>query len=241
MARDDIYQQAQSEVARFRFDDEVAEVFSDMIERSVPGYVSTLKHIGTLASAYVHEHSNCYDLGCSLGASTLAMAQNVPHDNVQIIGIDNAEAMLKRCDLILDKHASNCPITLRCENIQDSEIERASMVVMNFTLQFIPLNDRQSLIQRIYDGMLDGGILVISEKFKLDDHDANNFMIDMHHAFKRANGYSDLEISQKRNAIEDVLIPETIETHRQRLTETGFQHVEQWFQCFNFMSMVARK
>ena len=241
MERDSLYQHKQAQPGNFSFDDEVASVFNDMIQRSVPGYATTLKQIGTLAAAYVPDNSNCYDLGCSLGASSLAMAQHIKSDACQVIAVDNAQPMLDRCAQLLEQESLQTPILLRCEDILNTFIEQAAMVVMNFTLQFIALDKRQALIQRIYDGMRPGGICVISEKIKLADDTANDFMIDMHHAFKRANGYSDLEISQKRNAIEDVLIPETIECHRQRLKTVGFQHVEQWFQCFNFVSLVAQK
>ncbi len=241
MARDDIYQDERSTVGKFTFDEQVADVFGDMINRSVPGYAATLKQIGTLAAHYVQDESACYDLGCSLGASTLAMAQHIRASNCEIIAVDNAEAMLDRCRQQLAEYELSVPIDLVCADIRDISISRASMVVMNFTLQFIPVDERDALIKTIYQGMIPGGILVISEKFKLDDADADAFMIDMHHAFKKENGYSDLEISQKRSAIEDVLIPETIDTHHGRLREAGFAHVEQWFQCFNFMSMVARK
>jgi tRNA (cmo5U34)-methyltransferase len=228
-------------VGRFAFDESVADVFGDMINRSVPGYAATLKQIGTLAAHYVQDDSLCYDLGCSLGAATLSMAQHITASGVQIISVDNAVAMLDRCREQLAVHELRVPIELICADICDLHIERASMVVLNFTLQFIPLDRRQRLIRNIYKGMISGGILVISEKFKLEDPAADAFMIEMHHAFKKDNGYSDLEISQKRSAIEDVLIPETVDVHQQRLRAAGFEQVEQWFQCFNFMSMVARK
>ena len=120
-------------------------------------------------------------------------------------------------------------------------IEQASVVVMNFTLQFIPPVQRQQLIQRIYDGLLPGGILILSEKLAFEDPRSDQFHIDSHHDFKRANGYSDLEISQKRTAIEQVLIPETLAAHKARLLAAGFNDVVVWYQCFNFVSMLAIK
>lgn len=241
MPQDDLYADKQDAIEKFTFDEHVAAVFGDMINRSVPGYAATLKQIGTLAAHFVQDDSQCYDLGCSLGAATLAMAQHVTASGVQVIGVDNAPAMLDRCREQLAAHELSVPVELICADICELQIERASMVVLNFTLQFVPVQQRQAFIENIFSGMISGGVLVISEKFKLADEAADEFMIDMHHAFKKDNGYSDLEISQKRSAIEDVLIPETINAHRQRLSAAGFHDVEQWFQCFNFMSMVARK
>lgn len=120
-------------------------------------------------------------------------------------------------------------------------IENASVVVLNFTLQFIPVEERLALLQRIYQGLKPGGALILSEKLAFEDETQDRFHIESHHDFKRSNGYSDLEISQKRSALENVLIPETLAEHQQRLEQAGFEFVEKWFQCFNFVSMVAVK
>ena len=117
----------------------------------------------------------------------------------------------------------------------------ASVVVFNFTLQFIPPAQRDALLARIGSAMRPGGVLVLSEKIRFEDEHLQALNTDLHHAFKRANGYSDLEISQKRSALENVLVPETIATHQQRLRNAGFTSVDVWFQCFNFASLVAIK
>ena len=88
-------------------------------------------------------------------------------------------------------------------------------------------------------GLVDQGVLILSEKIQFSDERSEQLFVDLHHDFKRGNGYSDLEISQKRDALEHVLIPETIEAHRERLLAAGFSRVETWFQCFNFVSLVA--
>jgi tRNA (cmo5U34)-methyltransferase len=114
-------------------------------------------------------------------------------------------------------------------------------VVLNFTLQFLPPGDRLPLLARIRDGLRAGGILILSEKIAGRDAAADGLLTEMHHAFKRANGYSELEISRKRSALEKVLVPETLDTHRQRLAAAGFARADLWFQCFNFVSLVARR
>jgi tRNA (cmo5U34)-methyltransferase len=133
------------------------------------------------------------------------------------------------------------PVDLRCADMRATEIEQASVVVLNFTLQFIPLADRQVFLQKIYQGLLPGGILILSEKLRFDDSRQEALQTDMHHAFKQAQGYSALEISQKRNALENVLLPETLAQHQQRLEAVGFSSTEVWFQYFNFASMIALK
>ena len=126
-------------------------------------------------------------------------------------------------------------------DIRDIEIENASVVVLNFTLQFLSPEDRYSLLEKIYAGLRPGGILILSEKYVFENQTAHELLIDLHHDFKRANGYSELEISQKRSAIENVMRPDSIESHKQRFEKIGFSSYEVWFQCFNFGSMFAIK
>ena len=226
----------------FVFDDKVASVFEDMINRSVPGYSTIIAMIGVLAERYCQEQSRIYDLGCSLGGATLAAVDKVSCQNFSTIAIDNSPAMIDRLQAKLDGLPQFAgKVDCRCEDLVDSQIENASVVVLNFTLQFIPLSQRAALLSKIYEGMKPGGILIVSEKISFPDEKLNQLFIEMYHSFKETMGYSKLEISQKRSALEKVLLPETLEVHRDRLKSTGFQSVDVWFQCFNFASMVAFK
>ena len=238
---DNIYALLRTKVPPFEFNEEVVSVFTDMIERSVPGYSLTLPLIGLIAQRYAQPNSNCYDLGCSLGASTLAMRHHIQQPNCHIIGIDNSPAMLAELQTILAKDGGNIPVHLQEADIRDVPIENASVVVLNFTLQFIDPEDRTILIKRIFDGLRPGGVIILSEKVIFANPDQDERFVTLHHDFKRANGYSDLEISQKRRAIENVLITETIEQDQQRLLSAGFSTSEIWFQAFNFISLLAIK
>ena len=229
------------EAGLFTFDENVARVFPDMIKRSVPGYTTIVAMTGLIAQRYASPGSRLYDLGCSLGASTLAMRQNLRSEDCRIVGVDNSAAMLERCRSIVDTDTHETPVDLICTNLEDVAIENASVVVLNFTLQFIPLGIRDEVIGRIYAGLRPGGIMVLSEKLTFEDPHLDQLNIDLHHEFKRANGYSELEIAQKRAAIENVLLPETLATHKQRIAEAGFSSCDVWFQCFNFASLVALK
>lgn len=212
-----------------------------MIKRSVPGYTTIIAMTGLMAGRYAQPDSNIYDLGCSLGASTLSMRQNIQHRDCQIIGVDNSLDMLERCKSVIDTDSHEVPVILNHDNLQNTVISNASVVVLNFTLQFIELEQRDTVIQNIYQGLRPGGIMVLSEKVTFEDPHLNTLNIDLHHEFKRANGYSDLEIAQKRDAIEDVLRPETLKQHKQRIANAGFDSCDVWFQCFNFASLVALK
>lgn len=238
---DRLYANPLTHIEDFVFDQRVVEVFPDMIKRSVPGYTTIIAMIGDLAERYARSNSRCYDLGCSLGAATLSMRHRIRAADCQLIGVDNSPAMIERCQQVIATDSGEIPVILQCARIQDIDIVNASMVVLNFTLQFIPLEERPAVLQKIYDGLLPGGVLILSEKLAFEDQPHHQLMIELHHNFKRANGYSDLEIAQKRSAIEQVLLPETLNVHRQRLRQAGFTSVDVWFQCFNFASLIAIK
>lgn len=239
--RDTLYADPLSEQGLFTFDDSVARVFPDMIKRSVPGYPTIVAMTGLLAGKYAIAGSALYDLGCSLGASTLAMRQNIRQPGCRIISVDNSPAMLERCKRLVDTDTHDTPITLTCADVQAVPIQNASVVVLNFTLQFIPRELRDQVIRDIYQGLLPGGVMVLSEKVTFEDQHLDELNIELHHQFKRANGYSDLEVARKRSALDTVLVPETLNQHRERIANAGFNSCDVWFQCFNFASLVALK
>lgn len=241
MPRDRIFAEAEAEAGSFEFNDDVAGVFPDMLRRSIPGYAATIQAIGTLASRYVQPGTRCYDLGCSLGAATLAMRRNIAVPGCQIVAVDLAPAMITRCREIIAADDSDVDVSVIEEDVRRIAIERASMVVMNYTLQFLSPHERDAIICKIFDGLNDGGILVLSEKVVDEDEAVEALLVQMHHEFKRQNAYSDLEISRKRTALENVLIPESIATHRARLANAGFRHIGVWLRQFNFVSIVATR
>jgi len=236
---DKIYATPHDMIVDFAFDDAVVKVFPDMIRRSVPGYTEIITLLGLLAEQYAQPGSRCYDLGCSLGAATLSMRQRIPSD-CTIVAVDNSRSMIDRCAAHIQDDGK-AQVELHCQDIQDIEIADASVVVLNFTLQFIAVGERLSLLQNIYAGLRPGGILVLSEKLNFEDVGEQQMQESMQLAFKRANGYSELEISQKRSALEKVLLPDSFAGHQRRLQEAGFSQVYQWFQAFNFASLLAIK
>ena len=239
--RDTLFSAPINKLGDWTFDERVAEVFPDMIQRSVPGYSNIISMIGMLAERFVQPNTQVYDLGCSLGAATLSVRRSVQVDGCKIIAVDNSPAMVERCRRHIDAFRASTPVEVIEADIRDIDIENASLVVLNFTLQFLAPADRLLLLERIYQGMKPGGALVLSEKFSFEDAEVGELLFNMHHDFKRANGYSELEISQKRSMLENVMLTDSVETHKARLRQAGFQHSELWFQCFNFGSLVALK
>lgn len=236
MLPDNLFAKPLAQVPAFAFDEAVTSVFPDMIRRSVPGYGNILQLLGVFAQRFAQPHTHVYDLGCSLGAATLALRHNIP-DSCHIFAIDNAEAMVKGCKANMAADLSPVPVTVLLKDLQKVSIQNASIVVLNFTLQFLPPNERNAVLHRIYQGLHPNGLLILSEKIEVP----HALQSDLHLAFKAANGYSNLEIHQKRTAIENVLIPDSIETHLERLEQTGFRQAELWFRCLNFASFFAIK
>lgn len=239
--KDTIYQNIRGEIKPFEFDEQVAEVFPDMIKRSVPGYGQTIAMMSVIADKYAQDDSQIYDLGCSLGAMTIALGQSIKAKNCRIVAVDNSEAMIQRCNSHLQHSALACSVELQQADICDVLINNASIVVMNFTLQFLPIAKRTIMIQSIYDGLLQGGVLLISEKIHTEDSYKQQMLTQLHHSYKRLNGYDDLEISAKRTALENVLVTESVSEHQQRLTSIGFKQTTVIMQNLNFVTLLAEK
>lgn len=240
---DRLFAQPLDQVPDFVFNEDVAKVFPDMIKRSVPGYPTIVENLGVLAAQFAQPHSALYDLGCSLGAVTQALRRHVRSDDCRVIAVDNSPAMVERCAEYL--HAQDAmfqellPVEVIEADILALELQPASLVALNFTLQFIAPEQRLELLTRIRQALLPGGALILSEKLRFADAAEHELLGELHLAFKRANGYSELEIAQKRSAIENVMKPDSLEQHRERLLAAGFSKVVPWFQCLNFASLIA--
>jgi len=232
-SKDDVYREPRSHIVDFAFDETVADVFPDMIRRSVPGYETVIPLSGLIGSRYVQPASRVYDLGCSLGATTLALLAQLGDTDCDIVAVDNSAAMLERAqkDRRWDQR-----VRFVLNDVTDVEIDDASAVFMNYLLQFIEPDRRLAMLTRIHDGLRPGGALILSEKLA-----GNDEFDEIHADFKRANGYSDLEVSQKRTALENVMIPDAFDIHIERLRRAGFDDVSVWFRCLNWASLIAVK
>tara|TARA_R110001592_G_scaffold191441_1_gene437671 strand:- start:4879 stop:5622 length:744 start_codon:yes stop_codon:yes gene_type:complete len=238
---DNIFAMPLEKVTDFAFDEAVARVFPDMIRRSVPGYTTIIPMIGVITEHYAQTGTSCYDLGCSLGASTLSMRHGLKNKSCELIAIDNSSAMLDRCRHYIELDNETTPVDLVCADINDIEFKPSSVITLNFTLQFIAPDSRLKLLSKIFDALKPGGALILSEKICYEDPIEQSTLEQLHWDFKRANGYSELEVSQKRSALEQVLLTDSLNTHKIRLEKAGFTSSYMWYQCFNFMSLIAIK
>lgn len=233
--RDNIFNK-NNDLVDFVFDKSVVSVFDDMVYRSVPGYAQMLELIALISKTYAQKNTNLYDLGASTGATSIALSTNT--QNCKIIAIDNSIEMVKKCR---DNLINITNFEVKCCDIMDICIKNASIVVLNLTLQFIKKQKKQQLINKIYQGLNTGGILLINEKVHFTNKNKQNLINDLHLNFKRANGYSELEIAKKRQLLENILITDDEKTHLNRFKIAGFTKYEKYFQCLNFMAFLAVK
>ncbi|MBN2340074.1 MAG: carboxy-S-adenosyl-L-methionine synthase CmoA [Deltaproteobacteria bacterium] len=239
--KDNIYANKMVQVNDFSFDQTVVEVFDDMLSRSIPGYGAVLHQIGAMAKRFVMPNTNIYDLGCSLGAATFSVRSCVDAVGCRIFAVDSSREMMDRFERRLKRHVGVIPVSVECADISDIIIENASLVIMNFTLQFIDTEQKSSILKQIYNGLQPGGAFLFSEKIVFEDAEEQVVQESLYYDLKRHNGYNDLEISQKRDALENVLKLESPTRHQQRLKAAGFSEIYQWYRNLNFASFLAVK
>ena len=241
MDEDQIFAEKQRAIKDFNFGEKTAAVFDDMLNRSVPFYGEMQRMIGEIAAEFAVEGSNVYDLGCSTCTTFIALDRLVKQ-GVRFVGVDSSQAMLDKAREKLTQYGVTRDYELQCADLnQPVHIENASLVIMNLTLQFVRPLYREKLIQGIAKGTRKDGCLVLVEKVLSKDSTLNRFFIKYYYAFKQRNGYSDLEISQKREALENVLIPYRVEENSELLTNNGFSHCELFFKWYNFCGLIAIK
>ena len=234
--KDQLFNEPFSQIRSFAFDEKVVSVFPDMIKRSVPGYDTILKGIAMLAMKYVSSGSRIYDLGASLGGVSLTIDQAVGPLDLHIHAVDNSEPMISGLRDKLAELPINNTIHAELNDVANINWQQCDLVVSNFTLQFMAREGRGDTCSQIFQSLNTGGVFVLSEKVTSSD-----LLIDYYHGYKKINGYSDREVAQKRQALEDSLRPDSVDQWTKRLLEVGFTSVEVWFRAFNFVSMVAIK
>lgn len=226
--------------AGFTFDNRVAEVFDDMLNRSVPFYRQVMEMIAVLLTESLRPGDRVYDLGCSTGATIMELARRFQDRDISFVGLDNSPAMLAKARHKVS--ATGCPGNIRFmeQDLRSLELAKgAGAVIVNYTMQFLDPGIRPEFLRKIHAALRPGGVLVLSEKVVMRDPGLNRQFIDFYHAFKRAQGYSELEIAKKREALENVLIPQALGENRAMLQDAGFAVVETFFQWFNFVSFLA--
>ncbi len=242
MKKDQVFARKQRPVPPFAFTREVAQVFDDMLVRSVPLYEQGISFQARLSRQFYQPGTRIYDLGCSHGNLGMALLEEFSGKDFSLIGVDNSIPMMETYKERLEKtQKNNSRIHLVCGGMEDICIQNASVVIINLTLQFLAPAKRSGLIQKIHDGLVPQGILLLTEKTSPGKEATGKMYQQFYEQFKRDNGYSELEIAQKRDALEKVLIPDTIDTHFQRLHGAGFSLVDIWMKWLYFTSFFAIK
>ena len=241
MQNDQIFKTRIEKSTDFRFDAAVVNVFDDMVVRSVPMYLEFQRMITEIANDFVRPDTSLYDLGCSTGTTLLSL-NNVIDKSVRFVGIDDSQEMLESCRKNLIDNGVTRPFELQLADLnKDVVINNASVVVLCLTLQFVRPINRLKLIKSIYDQLNPQGCIILIEKILGETNDFNRKFIRYYYDMKRRNNYDDMEIAQKREALENVLIPYKLSENVQLLLESGFQCCETFFKWYNFSGLVAIK
>ena len=236
---DNIYQEKRP-YKHFIFDEEVVSVFPDMISRSVPGYWLSNQGIGIMAQRYAQPNTNIYDLGCSLGASTYSILKQETQNNARIIAVDGSKEMISHLRATLHQQFPQANVELHCEDICDITMHNASVVILHYTLQFIPTSKRNALLRTIRKALVPNGVLLLSEKIRFDQTDMEQDIRTWHHDYKAAEGYTALEIEQKARDIHHSMETDSLDTLKRRLVECGFSKSTLWMRCYGFSSFVVQ-
>ncbi len=240
MAKDEFFKNREGN-GEFRFNREVAEVFDDMLSRSVPCYSQVRELTSQVLGCYLKKGDRVYDLGCSTGTTLIELAATHKDLDLNLIGIDNSAAMIEKAALKAEMYSGKDNITFIEGDITETPLDQAGAVILNYTLQFLKPQNRTSFLNKIFQSLRPGGILILSEKTVSNSKETNHNFTELYHEFKRKQGYSDIEISRKKEALENVLIPLTIDENKTILSEAGFKGFETFFQWFNFVSILAVK
>ncbi len=241
MGKDEVFKETLAKPSDFKFSSKVAGVFDDMVVRSVPYYVEMQRMMGEIAADHYQTGTNVYDLGCSTGTTLLCMNESIPPE-IRFVGIDDSADMLKKCREKLTEAEFSRPYDLEVADLnQGVSIENASVVVLCLTLQFVRPINRERLVKEIFDGLVPGGALIVIEKILAEDSAFNRDFIKYYYDMKRRNHYSEMEISQKREALENVLIPYKLSENIALLRNAGFAHCEIFFKWYNFAGFIAKK
>jgi tRNA (cmo5U34)-methyltransferase len=240
MVRDTLFD-TKAPADKFEFNDRVAEVFDDMLDRSVPFYKQVIEMTSQILERSLLTGDAVYDLGCSTGTMLLHLARTLESKNLRFVGVDNSKAMLDKALRKAEMFSLDDRIVFIQQDITQADFSGAGGVILNYTLQFIKPAVRSEFLKKIYNGLRTRGILILSEKVVTRDKEMNEQFQGSYYQYKKRRGYSELEIANKREALENVLIPLSIGENRDMLLKAGFSRIETFFQWFNFISIVACK
>ena len=241
VTKDEVYRDERAAIGDFTFDRSVALVFDDMVARSVPFYHEIQRMLVELAHDFAVPGSAVYDLGCATG-TTLVNLHRALEPSVRFVGVDNAAEMLDEARGKLAEHGVDRPVELECRDLNEGvTVTDASVALMVLTLQFIRPLRRDRLVEQVFQGLRPDGAFILVEKVLGEESIFNRFFIEHYYDLKRRNGYSEMEISQKREALENVLIPYKLLENRELLLRTGFRYVDVFFKWYNFCGIIAVK
>jgi tRNA (cmo5U34)-methyltransferase len=244
MERDRVFSSTSARGSDFEFNTEVAAVFDDMLVRSVPFYVEQHHLILEIAEKFWTEGTTVYDLGCSTATMLVELSKKLGN-KARLVGYDNSEPMLERARAKVANAGLRERVEVRMADLNadlsQMPLDNAGIVTLCWTLQFVRPLKRDPLIRKIYENLVDGGVLIVTEKILTNSSHMNRFFIEFYYDFKSRNGYSEEEILRKREALENVLVPYRVDENFEMFRRNGFEITETFFQWYNFAGFLCVK
>jgi|TARA_B100001059_G_scaffold64836_1_gene60980 tRNA (cmo5U34)-methyltransferase len=237
LKKDKLYKKKFPHNHKFTFNNEVANVFEDMVNRSVPGYDFLVDNIGVLSKNFYQANTNIFDLGSSLCSCSLSALEKIDHFNGKIFAVDSSKAMIDICK----KNINREEIKFINSDVCEIDINNASIVILNLTLQFIDIKKRENLLKKLFLQLNKNGVIIITEKITLEKESDDIFFKKFHDFYKENNGYTKEEIDRKKIALEKTMIIESEQIHENRFLNIGCENFYKWFQCYNFVSWILIK
>ena len=221
---------------KWEFNEEVANVFDNMLERSIPQYDVMRELVKRIGFKYVQLGSTIVDIGCSNGNAVDPFVKSYNMDCNYLL-LDVSEPMLEKCKEkfgFLDG-IMNYDIT---KGIPKTD---ASLVLSILTLQFTPIEYRQKIVQSIYDNLREDGAFILVEKVLGNTNEIDEVFVNEYYQMKSENAYTREQIQNKRKSLEGVLVPITAKWNEELLRSAGFRKIDCFWRCLNFAGWIAIK
>ena len=223
----------------WKFDEQVSQHFDTHVRKSVPLYEEVQKAVIEISEWFIRDNSVVYDLGSSTGETiSLLLQKHSRKKNVRFIGVEESLPMIE----IARKKCSSELVQFLQQHIEEiNEFANIDLVLSLYTLQFLPLWKRKKVLQRIYNGLVEGGAFIFVEKIRAENSLFEDIWNDLYWDFKQENGLNEQQVIKKAQSLRGVLIPLSLTENLSLLSDVGFQCMDTFIKWHNFAGIIAVK
>lgn len=224
---------------KWEFDEEVTNVFDDMLERSIPDYSNMRNLVHKLTLKYAKKGTIIMDLGCSTGEAIRKSVEKLK-DNF-FVGLEVSAPMRRKAQESFKKFNNVEIINQDLREGLPSYDKKISVILSVLTIQFTPIEYRLNIIKNIYQSLSKGGVFIFVEKVLGETAEIDNTFVELYYDLKGENGYTQEKIQKKRKSLEGVLVPVTSSWNIELLKKAGFEDIDCFWRDLNFAGYIAVK